>query len=181
MEESFDFVLTKFNDNLREEILRGGFPSWHKRYSDLFRSGDISEENVYRKDWSDYVSKKIHLAKERLIFNLCWPLMPVEMRKNILASLQGALVRGVEIASFFQAQTTVPASSLNLPMQFSNSEDINRVDPTYIEKKPVLSFLIIDNDVLFEAPAQPYHNCRKFYYASSVKESLLKHIFSDFF
>lgn len=178
MEETFDFVLTKLGNVLKEDVLPVGFPSWHRRYNSVFRLYTVQEENIARKDWSDFISEKIGQAKHRLIFNLDWPLMKADLRKDILQSLQQALFKGIKVHSYFQAGSTMPANSFQVSISFSNIAGY--IETAYSDKKQFLSFVIIDNDLLFEGPAQPYHNYRKVYFVPSLKEGVLKHIFSEY-
>ena len=178
MEGTFDFVLTELGDSLKENVLPVGFPSWYRRYNIVFRLYAVQEENIARKDWSNFISEKILHAEDRLIFNLDWPLMIADLRKDVLRSLQQALIKGIKVYSYFQAVSTVPANSSQIPISFNNIA--GHIETVYSEKKQFLSFVIINNDLLFESPAQPYHNYRKFYFVSSLKEGVLKNIFSEY-
>ncbi len=179
MSGSFDSALSRFKDSLKEEILPMGFPSWHRRYRSIFQDYQVEEERIERSDWSIYISEKLKKPQQRLYFALKWPLMPAQMRKDVLVSLQNAMVRGVKVNSHFEAQSTLPGSCLPIAMQLDNAAG-HCVRPNLPDKNCRLSFAVLDNDLLFEVPAQPYHTYRSFFFVPDMKEQTINHIFADF-
>lgn len=152
--------------NYEEIIAPQVHPQWHKNYLALTSGYSVTRVTGRSHVWLQEAGDIAAACKERLIWNLDFPLMPEYERYPILVGLKQAMDRGVLTAIYFRAHEAFNAGfeslhfnkkgrvpSKKLYLCENSCKGFQQIHACKKQSLPV-NFILADNWFAFERPAK---------------------------